>query len=842
MRKSAITVGLLGCVLVATAAWAADKKDDGPGMTTSQRVSSFFGLVDVAKPNAPPAPPGMPAMGQPGTVKMPQRFSNGNPTTSPSSGTMKGSTGNGGMSARSGANYAVDPSMPQPPQPVRVPQPQDGVTTATASDAPGGSGTAATTTARPQPTTSSQPRSSIVGASKQTGFKTATAATGAATASPATGTSSRRAPAGNPTALAAEPAVVSTPAATSVIPTPIPMSKPIPVNKPDGPVLSTAPIDSPTLQSPPQLSTPSMASSVPPSLSSIPVNRPEPVATSVAPPTPTMETRPDVIATHTSPELTVETIGPRTIAVGREARYRVLIRNRGATEARDVIVQLEIPPHAEIAELHGTSGGSTSADEVAAGKPLAWQIDVVPAKSQEELTLTLVPRKSEAFELGVRWSSSTPTARATVEVQEPKLALAISGPSEVSFGEQRLYKLTVTNPGNGAAENVVLQLQPLSPGDGETLSHVFGNLRPGESSAIEVELTARQAGTLKIRAAVAAEGNLTAEAAADVIVRRANLDIVAASPRMLFAGVPGTYEVRVRNSGDDTARNVKLTVDLPSVAKLINATPTAVASTSGQPLTWVFDRIAPGSEQVCTIKCAWEGAGRQQLTAIATGDGDLRKSAVATTDVQAVADLALDVIDTPGPVPVGQPITYEIRVKNRGLKSAEGVDVVAYFSEGIEPEKVDGHTAELQPGMVIFRTLPSVGPNQERVLKITARAQAAGNHRLRVEMQSAAPQTQLSHEDATFFYADEPQASTEPAAPVAAPQTPSPFQPQMASPIRPTASTLPVGAPTKIGTPIAPTMLPATTTNGASPINVAAPVVPAVPGSSPSPYRVNNLR
>jgi uncharacterized repeat protein (TIGR01451 family) len=574
----------------------------------------------------------------------------------------------------------------------------------------------------------------------------------------------------------------------------------------------------------------------------------------MAAPAPAAEILPDVIASQTNPELTVETLGPRTIAVGREARYRVLIRNRGTVEARDVIVQLEVPQHTEIAELHGTSGGSTSAEEFASGKPLVWQIDSVPAKSQEELTLTLVPRRSEAFELGVRWSASTSTARATVEVQEPKLALAVSGPSEVSFGEQRLYKLTVTNPGNGAAENVVLQLQPLAPGDGETLSHVFGNLRPGESSSIEVELTARQAGTLKIRAAVVAEGNLTAEAAADVIVRRANLDVVAAAPRMLFAGVPGTYEVRVRNSGDDTARNVKLTVDLPSVAKLINATPSANAGSSGGPLTWTFDRIAPGSEQVCTIKCAWDGAGRQQLTAIATGDGDIRKSAVASTEVQAVADLALDVIDTPGPVPVGQPITYEIRVKNRGLKSAEGVDVVAYFSEGIEPEKADGQPAEMQPGMVIFRTLPTVGPGQERTLKVTARAQAAGNHRLRVEMQSASPQTQLSHEDATFFYVDEPQASTAPAAspapaasnaapltPQSIPSQPPSFQPQGALPIRPTTSTQPSGTPTKIGTPIAPAALP-TVTGAAAPVTVTSPY--AVPNavSTPTPYRVNNLR
>ena len=843
MRKSAMFFGVIGIAVLATAAWSADKKqDDGPGMTLGQQVGSLFGLIDRGeRAPPPPAPPGMPAMGAPGPVRMPGRATTGG---APMNTTAKRTTP-APIGPKSVPGYvANDPSLPQPPQPTRIPQPQVG-STATVSDA-----APIFTAARPQPTKSStmtqdgMPRTSIVASSKAPLFTTPTAKPTVSAAAPtnnaASSTEANSASTGSSSRRRQAPAL-SEPSETSVAAEPelVPISTPIPVNQPDEftPPKTTTPS---TAAAAPNLSSPSSSGSeafVPtlpkftnesagqtpnaiassnqpatlPSLSTerpsgaIPVNKPDeytqPIASQpvssqpqvvVTPPTPAADLRPDVLSTHTSPELTIETLGPRKIAVGREARYRVMIRNRGGVEARDVIVVLDVPQHAEIAELHGTSGSSTSADEFATGKPLTWQIDSVPAKSQEELTLVLIPRRSEAFELGVRYTSSTPTARATVEVQEPKLALTVTGPSEVTFGEQRLYKLTVSNPGNGLAENVVLQLMPLSPGDGEPLNHVVGNLRAGESNAIEVELTARQAGTLRIRTAATAEGNLRAEAAADVVVRRASLEVVAAAPRMLFAGVPGTYEVRVRNTGDDAARNVRLTVDLPSAAKLLSSTPSVQPNAAGGPLTWTFDRIAPGSEQVCQLKCAWDQTGRQQITVVAVGDGDLRKTTVAATDVQAVADLALDVIDTPGPVPVGQAVTYEIRVKNRGLKSAEGVDVVAYFSEGIEPEKAEGHGFEIQPGMIIFKTLPTVGAGQERVLKVTARAQAAGNHRLRVELQSAAPQTQLSHEDATFFYADEGSLGA---------ATSSPSQ------VRPTASTQLLG-PTAAPKPLVPTASP----------------------------------
>ena len=471
-----------------------------------------------------------------------------------------------------------------------------------------------------------------------------------------------------------------------------------------------------------------------------------------------------VLAAFTSPEVAVETIGPRRISIGREAKYRVVVRNRGQGPAQNVVVTLNVPNFAEVVELHGTSGNTTSAEEHAANTPLTWQLDVLEGRAEEELTLVLVPRKSETFDLGVRWTCSPAAVATAIEVEEPQLQMTIAGPSEVSYGEQRLYKLTVLNPGTGTAENVVLHLMPLTPNDGEPVSHKIGDLKPGADTSVEVELTARQAGNLKIRTSASADGGLNTEASADVVVHRAALDVSVVAPKIVFAGVPGNYEVRVRNTGDDLARNVKLVVDLPQGTKLLTVAPAQKTEAKGNQANWTIDRLTPGAEQVFSIRCSIESGGIQQLTATTSADGDLRKTAQASTDVQSVADLALDVIDTPGPVAVGQPVTFEIHVKNRGMKSAEGVDVVAYFSEGIEPEKAEGQAHELQPGMVVFKTLTTVGAGQDRVLRVTARASAAGNHRLRVEMHGRAPQTQLSHEDSTFFYLDEAPSATSSAA------------------------------------------------------------------------------
>lgn len=799
MRKVGLFLGFGGCVTLATAIFAADgetkKKSDDPGMTTSQKFSSLFGLIDRGSPTPPPTPPGMPPMNSRSNVRLPFAPKNqAAAKTAPKQ--LAGPTAAKNTAGR-------DVSLPQPPQPLRM---SDAATSddggaVMISDGQSGAAPAA------------GGRSSIVGASKAPLFpqqqsaagKTATGwnAAGGMQAGKSTGAaeamqpfvSSRRRVTMPSTTSAAEPAPSTIAEPSLPI---VEQSKPA-TAKAAPPVLIADDSAMPTI---PMLGdessdakTPKVASAnVSGGLPSITSPRVEPSrlptqsTPELASNSATSSPRSDVLASVVQPGLTVETLGPRRVAIGRESSYRVVVRNPGEGEARDVVVTLNIPEHAEVAGMRGTAGHSSSADEVIGGGAVQWRLDSVAPRSQEELTLALVPRRGEPIELGVHYTAATSAGRAVIEVEEPKLSLAVTGPNEVAFGEQRLFKLTVSNPGTGIAENVVLQLMPLNPGDGAPVRHTVGSLKPGESSVIEVELTARQSGALRIRTEAAAEGDLRAEAVADVLVRRAVLDVAAAAPRILFAGVPGTYEFRVRNSGDDAARNVRVAVDLPLGAKLLSANPAAPSTGKNNQVNWTIDRIAPGSEQVCTIKCAWEQGGMQQLTATVAADGDLRKSAVAATDVQAVADLALDVLDTPGPVPVGRPVTFEIHVKNRGLKAAEGVDVVAYFSEGIEPERADGHLHEIQPGMVIFKTLATVGPNQEKVLKVTAKAQTSGNHRLRVEMQSASPQTQLSHEDATFFYDDAPVDST--------PGKPSPgaFQPQGAAPIRPTSNLSAPGA------------------------------------------------
>jgi hypothetical protein len=122
------------------------------------------------------------------------------------------------------------------------------------------------------------------------------------------------------------------------------------------------------------------------------------------------------------------------------------------------------------------------------------------------------------------------------------------------------------------------------------------------------------------------------------------------------------------------------------------------------------------------------------------------------TEVKALADLKLVVNDPPGPLPIGEQASFEVRILNRGTKAAENVNVIAQFSEGIEPVEAVGSPANIVPGQVVFQPIRELAPGAELVLKVVARAERAGVHRFRAEITCGDSETRLAAEESTYFF------------------------------------------------------------------------------------------
>jgi len=457
-----------------------------------------------------------------------------------------------------------------------------------------------------------------------------------------------------------------------------------------------------------------------------------------------------VLFSRKGPILSVETAGPRTIVVGKESTYEVHLANSGETAAEELVVYVSLPDSADVAGIEATAGVPSQSSGT-----VLWKLIRLDAKQRERLTLRIIPRQSRAFDLAVCWESKPVVSQAMIEVQEPKLFLQLDGPREVLYGKREIYRLKLSNAGTGAADNVLLKLQTAGTGENAPAEHRIAVLPAGAEKTLDVELTARQAGNLTIQVEAQADG-VRAELSETVLVRRANLQVEIEGPKFQYLGAPTAYVVRVRNTGTAPVQNVRLSLGLPAGAEYLSGIERAMADDSGGKVDWMVESLGPNQMQTATVQCRLAAAGTNRVQVHAEAEDDLRASVETATQVESIANLVMDLQSPEGPVPVGQEAVYELRIRNRGTREAENIEVFAYLSNGIEPTATDGGPGRVGSGQVVFQPLRVLAPGAEAVLKVRARADVAGNHIFRAEAHCKPLGTRLVNEVTNLYYPDDP--------------------------------------------------------------------------------------
>ncbi|NOZ40402.1 MAG: hypothetical protein GXP24_09270, partial [Planctomycetes bacterium] len=463
-----------------------------------------------------------------------------------------------------------------------------------------------------------------------------------------------------------------------------------------------------------------------------------------------------VLQTSRQPVIVSRVEGPRSILVGREATYQVTLENTSDTPASDLSAEINVPEWAELVDTMSTSGVVKRSEQGANAGALEWKLRELAPHASQALRLRLIPRSGRPLQLGVRWTQAPIQTQTIVEVQEPKLELAISGPREVRFGKAQRYRLTLRNPGTGLTEQVTLRLVPPGGDPQSAITQKIGDLKPGEVKDLDLELTAREAGELLIQANAFAAGGLQAETIKTVLCRKPELEIDWRGPDKKYAGTVAAYYFRVRNPGTAATEPVQMSLRLPAGAEFVSASEGYSIDTTTGVVSWRLAAIDVDEEQFMQLRCKIARPGKNDFELIAkTNDGELSDSKAFQTDVIALADLKLEVTDPQGPLPMGESVVYEIRVRNRGTTGAENINIVGLFSEGIDPTTVEGAQFSLRDGRVSFHPIKSLPAGREVLLRIHAKASRAGTHTFRAEVNCAELDIKLAAEETTRFFEDE---------------------------------------------------------------------------------------
>ncbi|MBE7504951.1 MAG: DUF11 domain-containing protein [Planctomycetia bacterium] len=266
----------------------------------------------------------------------------------------------------------------------------------------------------------------------------------------------------------------------------------------------------------------------------------------------------------------------------------------------------------------------------------------------------------------------------------PQIDITKNAPPRAEVGEEFDYSIVVTNPAQMAASDVTVRdtlpngisyvaSRPAATVAGQALSWSIGDLAGGGSVPIAVKVTGQRSGTYHNCADVTASNGLSDNDCADTVIVEPKLALSMNCQVEMMLCDPLPYRVVVTNTGDGTARNVMVKVDLPD----------GLATGDGRgSLSFSAGNLSPGQSKEANFNLKASRQGGYALRAMASADGGL--SADAGCDTRIVMPKLAVTKTGPQMRYLGRPASYQITVSNEGDAPAKDTVLVDTLPAGME--------------------------------------------------------------------------------------------------------------------------------------------------------------
>jgi uncharacterized repeat protein (TIGR01451 family) len=457
-----------------------------------------------------------------------------------------------------------------------------------------------------------------------------------------------------------------------------------------------------------------------------------------------------------TPQVSVEKRGPREISVGKPARYEIVVRNVGSATAHEVVLRDAIPHGTALVATTPPASPVTPASGDADGA-LLWSLGTLPPGGQAAVTMEVMPQVEG--EVGSVASVSFRTdASVRSRATKPDLRIECTPPEPVLIGRDVQVTVTVTNPGTGVATGVVLEgflPENVSHRSGRELEFDVGQLRPGESRTIDLVLGTRGPGVHAARLAARADGGVEVIHQLPIEVTAPTLEIAIDMPLRRFLQRPATCTVAMTNAGTAPARAVELAAQIPPGMKFVKADNAGWHDDRTHRVLWNLEELPPGETGTVQMVVMPVELGPQKIVAAARSADGLADQVSHTCDVEGLAALSFDVVDSEDPIEVDGVTEYVVRVGNQGTKPATGVRLAATLLGDLEPVEAQGPGGHRVDNLTItFEPLAKLAPAEEAVFRIRAKGRRAGDQRIQVQLTSADQPAPITKEEITRVYAD----------------------------------------------------------------------------------------
>jgi uncharacterized repeat protein (TIGR01451 family) len=452
------------------------------------------------------------------------------------------------------------------------------------------------------------------------------------------------------------------------------------------------------------------------------------------------------------PSLSVEWIGPPVAKLGQPVTYQILVKNTSSCAVNDVVVRNRLP------------GGVTV--QAAEPKPTTqdgvqvWDLGTLQPRQEKRIDLQMLPEAKGDLSCQATVTFSGASA-VRLRVREPKLAIKATAPDKVLLGDTVPVNITISNPGDGSADQVKVRAmlpEGLEHARGRTVEFDLGNLGPNENRSVQLVCLTKAGGPQKVDIAAAAEGNLKAQDGCTFDVILPQLDLAANGPHLRYLDRHAVYTFKVTNPGSAPASNVMVTDVIPSGFKFVNATSGGRHDFASRTVSWFVGDLTPGQSREMTMEVVAINTGDHRHLVTATAARGIKTEAQISTRVEGLSALLMELVDLDDPVEVGADTGYEIRITNTGSKTETNLQLVCTIPDKMEFRGATGAAgthARLQGKELIFEPLLRLAPRADAIYRVQVRGIAAGDLRFRARITADGLTDPVLKEESTKVYGDE---------------------------------------------------------------------------------------
>jgi len=453
-----------------------------------------------------------------------------------------------------------------------------------------------------------------------------------------------------------------------------------------------------------------------------------------------------------NPSMEIQKRAPNEVQVGIPATFTLLVRNVGNATAYDVQVVDAIPKGARLvrtepqAQQNGPSG-------------LTWKLGEMAALSEKTITIELVPESEGEIGSVASVNFAVQASVRTMSTQ-PKLVVKQQSDTLVLGGDQIRIMIDVTNTGTGTARNVRLEEdvpQNMRHASGSAmLERDLGDLAPGESFKLDIELTAVSAGKVSNVLRAVAQNAATNESTAQIEVVSPKLQIALEGPKLRYIERQATYTASITNTGTAIATNVDLILYLPNGLQFNSAENRGEYLSNQHAVMWQLAELAAGQTASTKVTMLPVEEGDFVLRTQATADSIRADAVEKPVHVEGQSELVFSIEDDNDPIETDGKTTYIVKILNTGTRVDNDVQLSVELPDGVIVEQIDAPVNyQASPRSIQFTPIAQMKSKDQQAIRFIVRHSREGTHVVRAQLTSKLRPGVVIKEESTQVYRDQ---------------------------------------------------------------------------------------